>query len=54
MGIVEQPFVQQSILVTTTQPIVEVALACAYYQQVGHEFKNHPFVDDKLKRLMKK
>jgi len=30
MGIVDQPFVQQSIMVTTTQPIVEIALICAY------------------------
>jgi hypothetical protein len=35
------------------QPIIEIASACAYFQQ-GHEFKNCPFVDDKLKRLMKK
>jgi hypothetical protein len=26
----------------------------AYCQQVGHEFKIHPFVDDKLKWLMRK
>jgi len=32
MGIVERPQVQQSILVTTTQPIVEIALICAYCQ----------------------
>jgi Na+/pantothenate symporter len=45
MGTIEQPFVQRNILVITTQPIVEVALACTYYQQVGHEFKNfsYPF-----------
>jgi hypothetical protein len=36
-----------------TQPTIEVALICACCQQVGHEFKNYPFVDDKLKRLMK-
>jgi len=53
MGIIEQPFVQLSIPVTTTQPTIEIALTCAYYQQVGHEFKNCPFVDDKLKRLMR-
>jgi hypothetical protein len=35
------------------KPTVEVALTCAYCEQVGHEFKNYPFVDDKLKRLMK-
>lgn len=26
---------------------------CAYCQQIGHEFKDCPFVDDMLKRLMK-
>jgi hypothetical protein len=31
MGIVEQPLVQQSIRVTTTQPTFEIALTCAYY-----------------------
>jgi hypothetical protein len=31
---------------------VETTLACANCQQVGHEFKNCPFVDDKLKLLM--
>jgi len=30
MGSVERPLVQQSILITTTQPIVEVVLTCAY------------------------
>jgi len=30
MGIVEQPPVQWSILVTNAQPIVEIALTCAY------------------------
>jgi hypothetical protein len=44
--------VQQNILVITTQPTIEVALTCAYCQQVGQEFQNCPFVDDKLKRLM--
>jgi hypothetical protein len=44
MGTVEQPFVQWSISITTTQPTIEDALTCAYYQQVGHEFKNCPFV----------
>ncbi len=53
MGNVEWPLVQESILITTTQPIVEVVLTCAYCQHVGPEFKNFPFVDDKLKRLMK-
>jgi len=38
---------------TTTQPNVATVLTCAYYQQVGHEFKNYPFVDDKLKKLMR-
>jgi hypothetical protein len=32
---------------------VEIA-TCAYCQQVGHEFKNCPFVDYKLKQLMRK
>jgi hypothetical protein len=54
VGIVEWPLVQRSTLVTTTQRIVEIALICAYCQQVGHEFKNYPFVDDKLKKLMEK
>ncbi len=45
--------VQWNILVITTQPIVEAALTCAYCQEVGHEFKNYPLVDDKLKKLMK-
>jgi hypothetical protein len=49
MGTVERPFVQRSISVTNAQPIVEIALTCAYCQHVGHEFKNRPFVDDKLK-----
>jgi hypothetical protein len=35
--------------VTTPQPVVEIAITYAYYQQIGHEFKNYPFVDDKLK-----
>jgi hypothetical protein len=54
MGIIEQPFVQQSIPITTTHPIIEVALTYAYCQHVGHEFKDCPFVDDKLKRLIRK
>ncbi len=54
MGTVERPLVHQSISVITTQPIVEIALTYAYCQQVGHEFKNCLFVDDKLKRLMRK
>jgi hypothetical protein len=53
MGSVKQPLFQQSIPVTTTQPIVEATLTCAYCQHVGHEFKNFPFVDDKLNRLMR-
>jgi hypothetical protein len=32
MGTVEQPPIQQSILITTPQPIVEIALTCAYCQ----------------------
>jgi hypothetical protein len=53
MGIIERPLVQQSIPVRTTQPTIEVALTCAYCQQVEDEFKNCPFVDDKLKILMR-
>jgi hypothetical protein len=53
MKTVEWPLVQQSIPITTTQLIVEIALTCAYCQQVGQEFKNYLFVDDKLKKLMK-
>jgi hypothetical protein len=49
MGIVERPPIQQSMPVTTPQPIVEIAITYAYCQQVGHEFKNCPFVNDKLK-----
>jgi hypothetical protein len=30
MGIIERLFVQQNIMVTTTQPTVEIALICAY------------------------
>ncbi len=48
----KQPLVQQNIPITTTQPTIEVALTCTYCQQVGHDFKNYPFVDDKMKRLM--
>jgi len=50
---IERPLVQRNISITTTQPNVEVPLTYAYYQQVGHEFKNCPCLDDKLKRLMK-
>jgi hypothetical protein len=39
--------------IITTQPTIKATLICAYCQHVGHEFKNCPFVDDKLKRLMK-
>jgi hypothetical protein len=52
MRIIERTLVQQSIPITTTQPTIEAALNCAYHQQVGHEFKNYPFVNDKLKKLM--
>jgi hypothetical protein len=52
MGTVEWPHVQQSIPIINTQTTIEIASTCAYYQQVGHDFKNCPFVDDKLKRLM--
>jgi hypothetical protein len=51
MGIVEQPLVHRRWPITTTQPIVEATLTYAYCQQVGHEFKNFPFVNDKLNRL---
>jgi hypothetical protein len=37
MGIIEQPFIQRGILVTTTQPTIEVALTCEYSQQVGDD-----------------
>jgi hypothetical protein len=30
LGIVEQPPIQRNILVMTPQPIVEIALTCAY------------------------
>jgi hypothetical protein len=30
-----------------------VTSTCAYCQQVGREFKDYPFVDDKLKQLMR-
>jgi hypothetical protein len=53
MGTIEWPLFQRSILVTTPQPTIEIALTCAYYQQVRHEFKNYPFVDDKLNHLLK-
>jgi len=32
MGTIERPLVEQNISITTTQPIVEVALTCAYCQ----------------------
>jgi hypothetical protein len=50
MGTVE-PLIEQNKLITTTQPNVEATLTCAYYQQVGHECKNYPFVNDKLNKL---
>ncbi len=53
MGTIERPPGQRSISVINAQPIVEIALTCAYCQHVGHEFKNFPFVDDKLKQLMR-
>ncbi len=53
MGIIERPLVQWGILVRTTQPTIEIALTCAYCQQVEDEFMNCPFVDEKLKRLMR-
>jgi hypothetical protein len=52
MGTIEWPPIQRNILITNMQPIIEIASTCAYYQQ-GHEFKNCPFVDGKVKRLMK-
>jgi hypothetical protein len=54
MQIVEGTWVQQKIPITTTQPTIEATLNCAYRQQVGHEFKNHPFANDKLKKVMRK
>jgi hypothetical protein len=54
MGIVQWPLVQQSIPITNPQPTIEIALTYAYCQQVGHEFKYYPFVDNKLKQLIKK
>ncbi len=42
LGIVTQPPIQQNISVATPQPIVEIALTFAYYQQVEHEFKIVP------------
>ncbi len=53
MAIVEQALGQQGILVTTPKPTNEITLACAYCQQVGYEFQNFPFMDDKLKQMMK-
>jgi hypothetical protein len=53
MEIVERPLVQRSILLTNPQPTIKITLTCAYCQHVRHEFKNCPFVDDKLKRLLK-
>jgi hypothetical protein len=37
MGIIEQPFVQRGLPVTTTQPTIEIALTCEYCQQVGDD-----------------
>jgi hypothetical protein len=51
MGTIEQPCVQRSILIITTQPTVEVALACLYYQHVGSEFKNCPFCGWQIKEI---
>ncbi len=53
MGTIEWPLVQWSIPITTPHPTIEITLTCAYCQQVGHEFKNYPFVDDKLKCLLR-
>jgi hypothetical protein len=53
MGTIERPLVQRNIPITTTQPTIETTLTCAYCQQLQHEFKNFPFVDEKFKRLMK-
>ncbi len=50
---IEWPFIQQNILITNAQPNIEIALTCAYCQQVECEFKNCPFVDDKLKWFMR-
>jgi len=53
MGIIERSHVQWSLLVPSIHPVVEIASLCAYCQQVAHDFKDCPFVDDKLKLLMK-
>jgi hypothetical protein len=49
MGTIERPPIQKSILSTAPQPTIEVTITYAYRQQVRHEFKKSPFVDDKLK-----
>jgi hypothetical protein len=54
MGIIEWQLVQWNMSITTIQPTIEVAIICVYCQQVGHEFKNYPSMDDKLKKLMRK
>jgi hypothetical protein len=36
---VEQPPIWRNIHVTNLEPIIEITLAYAYCQQVGHEFK---------------
>ncbi len=53
METIEWPLVQQNILVTNPQPTIEITLTSTYYQHVGHEFKKCPFVDAKLKWLLK-
>jgi hypothetical protein len=42
LGIVKRPPIQQNISITTPQPTIEIALTCAYCQQVEHEFKIVP------------
>jgi hypothetical protein len=40
--------------ITNPQPTIEIALTYAYCQEVGHEFKYYPFMDDILIELMRK
>jgi hypothetical protein len=49
MGTIEQPHVQWSIPILSIHPTIEITSSCACCQQVKHEFKNCPFVEDKLK-----
>jgi len=53
MGTIKQPHVQW-IPILSIHPTIEITSSCAYCQQVGHEFKNCRFVEDRLKWLIKK